>query len=275
MCYSLSTLTDGALARGLTAIVEQERGKTAEVLAFIAEFQARKLFLPSGFPSMYQYCVHELHLSEHAACKRITGARAARRFPALFSAVADGRLNLSTIVLLAPCLSEESADELLAAAAYKTKSQTERMLAQRFPKPDVPTSIRAVPSSAATRTDPYSSDRVALFVQVIPEVAGPSSARSEDRTPSVPEVTCQLAPGRVQLPEESSPDSNSPRAPLHVELPAARVRVVALAPQRFALQVTIGLETHDKLRRAQELLGHQLVSGDVAGVRDRALHVRK
>jgi hypothetical protein len=47
--------------------------------------------------------------------------------------------------------------------------------------------------------------------------------------------------------------------------------VAPLAPGRFALQVTIGQSTHDKLRYAQSLLGHQLPSGDVAQVLDRAL----
>jgi hypothetical protein len=44
-----------------------------------------------------------------------------------------------------------------------------------------------------------------------------------------------------------------------------------LAPQRFALQLTMSQSTHDKLRYAQALLGHQVPSGDVAEVLDKAL----
>jgi 5-methylcytosine-specific restriction endonuclease McrA len=44
-----------------------------------------------------------------------------------------------------------------------------------------------------------------------------------------------------------------------------------LAPERFALQVTMGQGTHDKLRYAQALLGHAVPSGDLAAVLDRAL----
>jgi 5-methylcytosine-specific restriction endonuclease McrA len=47
--------------------------------------------------------------------------------------------------------------------------------------------------------------------------------------------------------------------------------VAPLAPERFALQVTIDQGTHDKLRYAQALLSHALPSGDVAQVLDRAL----
>jgi len=44
---------------------------------------------------MYAYCVGRLRLSDQSAFKRIRVARAAREFPAIFPALADGRLNLS------------------------------------------------------------------------------------------------------------------------------------------------------------------------------------
>jgi hypothetical protein len=48
-------------------------------------------------------------------------------------------------------------------------------------------------------------------------------------------------------------------------------RVKPLAPDRFALQVTISQETRDKLERAQALLRHRHPSGDLAEILDRAL----
>jgi len=48
-------------------------------------------------------------------------------------------------------------------------------------------------------------------------------------------------------------------------------RLTPLAPRRFALQLTLGQGTHDKLRYAQALLAHQLPSGDLEQVLDRAL----
>ena len=44
-----------------------------------------------------------------------------------------------------------------------------------------------------------------------------------------------------------------------------------LARERFVLQLTIGQTTHDKLRYAQTLLSHQIPSGDLAMVLERAL----
>jgi 5-methylcytosine-specific restriction endonuclease McrA len=47
--------------------------------------------------------------------------------------------------------------------------------------------------------------------------------------------------------------------------------VTPLAPERFALQVTIGRDTHDLLRQAQDLLSHSLPSGNIEQVLHRAL----
>jgi hypothetical protein len=47
--------------------------------------------------------------------------------------------------------------------------------------------------------------------------------------------------------------------------------VKPLAPQRFAVQFTMSQQGHDSLRRAQDLLGHQVPSGDIAQVIERAL----
>ncbi|MBI5711248.1 MAG: HNH endonuclease, partial [Candidatus Eisenbacteria bacterium] len=98
--YSLSHLPDPVLLRELATLVARERVTTAALLAHLAEVDARRLYAPAGHPSMFSYCVHQLHLSEEAAFKRIHAARTARRFPALFAMLADGRLHLSAIVML-------------------------------------------------------------------------------------------------------------------------------------------------------------------------------
>src|SRR6476646_4524223 len=102
--YSLSHLSDPELIRGLSSAVAQHHAATAKLLAYVAEVDDRQLYLPAGYPSMYAYCVGEFGMSEDVACKRIRAARAARQFPAIFQAIADGRLHLAAVVLLAPFL---------------------------------------------------------------------------------------------------------------------------------------------------------------------------
>src|SRR5207249_8055047 len=138
---------DAVLLRGLKDLVARDRHITAALLAHIAEVDARRLFAPAGHPSMFVYCLKELHLSEEAAFKRIHAARTARRFPAIFAALADGRLHLSAVVMLAPHLSPENADELLAAATHRTKAEIEERLARRFPRSETMGLVQALPAS--------------------------------------------------------------------------------------------------------------------------------
>jgi hypothetical protein len=227
MRTSLSHVSDRELVRGLASLVAQDRATTARLLAHIAEFDARRLYLPAAYPSTYAFCVHELRLSEDAAYKRIQAARVARLFPVIFEALGDGRLHLSAVGLLAPHLTPENADELLAAAAHRTKSEIEELLAKRFPRSETLGLVEALPAS------PPVSDE-------------------------------QLAPGQVEAPgRERLGALTSQLAP--------RSKMAPVAPERFLLQLTIGRSTQDKLRYAQELLGHQLASGDLAQVLDRAL----
>ncbi|PYM52803.1 MAG: hypothetical protein DMD77_28705 [Candidatus Rokuibacteriota bacterium] len=141
---SLSHLSNQELLRDLAAIVARDRGTTAEMLAHIAEVDDPRLYAQEGFPSMFAYCVQVLHMSEDTAFKRIRAARTARQFPAIFEAVADGRLHLSAVVVLAPYLTEENATELLAGATHKTRAEIEWLLAERFPRPDLPERIEAL-----------------------------------------------------------------------------------------------------------------------------------
>src|SRR6267143_364226 len=142
--YSLTHLSDAILLRDLLALVTRDRLITATLLAHIAEVDARKLYRPAGYPSMHAYCVEELHLSEDAASRRIQAARAVRRFPSLFTALAEGRLHLTGVCLLAPHLTPETAEELIEVATHKRKSEIEESLAGRYPLPEMPSNIRVV-----------------------------------------------------------------------------------------------------------------------------------
>ena len=144
LSYSLIHVRDAVLLRDLAGLVARDRVTTASLLAHIAEVDARRLFVPAGYPSMHAYCVDELRLSEDAAARRIQAARAARRFPSLFSALAEGRLHLTAVCLLAPYLTPEKADELVQEATHKRKLEIEELLARRFPLREVPARVRVV-----------------------------------------------------------------------------------------------------------------------------------
>jgi hypothetical protein len=77
--YSLSHLSDPALLLHDQAVSARGRAVTAEELASLGEIDARQLYLPAGHPSMHSWCVHQRHMSEDSASRRIQAARLARR----------------------------------------------------------------------------------------------------------------------------------------------------------------------------------------------------
>jgi 5-methylcytosine-specific restriction endonuclease McrA len=129
--YSLTHLSDAALQRDLDSLVCRDRGTTAELVAHIAEMDRRGSYAPAH-ASMHAYCIDRLHLSEDAAYKRIQAARAALEFPILFVALAEGRLNLSSVCLLAAHLSKENVGELVTAATHKSNADLRQWLADRL-----------------------------------------------------------------------------------------------------------------------------------------------
>src|SRR5262245_60311915 len=164
---SLPHLSDGTLRRALLALVTKDRLNTAELLLHLAEFDARGLHREDGYPSLFAYCVQVLRFSEDEAFKRIRAARAARRFPVILEALSQGQRHLTAVVLLAPYLSPENAEELLAEARHRTKSEIELLLARRFPRPDLPTSLRTLPRPVVALPDQVVPEPVALATSLL------------------------------------------------------------------------------------------------------------
>jgi hypothetical protein len=186
--YDLSHLPDGVVLGGLTALVAQDRTTTANLLAHLAEVDSRRLYAPAGYSSMHAYCVEGLGLSDDATWKRLQVARRARKFPQILASLAEGRVHLSGLTLLAPHFKAGNVDDLLAAASGRRKSEIEILLATRFPQvealrlddgicalptsPPVPVMVTADPQPAPgqvtvpTRVAPITAQRFAVQVTI-------------------------------------------------------------------------------------------------------------
>ncbi|MCC6649683.1 MAG: HNH endonuclease [Candidatus Eisenbacteria bacterium] len=139
--YLLNSVPDSIVLRDLASHDHRQKDADALLIAHIAVVDERRLYLGLGYSSMLEYCVAQLNHTEDSALKRIRVGRAARRHPALFVAIAEGRLHLSGALLLAPHLTPDNALDLIAAASRQSKLAIERLLAERFPRPDFATCI--------------------------------------------------------------------------------------------------------------------------------------
>ena len=200
--YSLTHVSDAALLRDLAALVVRDRLTTAEILAHIAEVDARRLYAPAGYSSMHAYCVGELRLSEDGAFKRIQAARVAQRFPEIFSAVADGRLHLIGVCLLAPHLKPENARELIEGASCKCRPAIEEWLATHFTRRNPSIDLAACQLATSQVAVPVGSEVATSQVEALaaeaptrPEVA---TSQVEPRYPKTLLVRARLSQAKLR-----------------------------------------------------------------------------
>lgn len=136
---------------------------------------------------MFDYCLRKLRLSEGEAFRRINAARLSRRFPVILEMLEDGRIHLTALALLRDHLTADNHEPLLRDATRKSKRQIQELLAARFPRPDVPPSIRKLPTS-----EPFAP----AVSPVTPPVVPASDSTTSPRQTSLLEP---LSPARYKM----------------------------------------------------------------------------
>ena len=259
--FRLERLSDADLLASTRQLVGRSNQLLAALLAHLAEVDARGIHRLRACSSLYTYCVFELRLSEDAAFRRVRAAKLARQFPVIFQQIADGELQLTTLLLVGPHLTDANHLELLALAKHRTKREVLRLVRCLAPEPSVP-------------------DRV---VPLGPEGAGPGGM-TLPKAPSWSQFTESYAPPVRELPPGERPkdwiDSSGAAAtdtPL-ADTPLAgttapRAEAAALVPQRYRVEFTASQQYADLLERAQDLLSHAIPNRSLEEVHLRALRL--
>jgi len=112
-----AALSNAELLSRLAVLAGEEREATVDLLAHLSELEARRIYWAEGYGSLFSYCTAALRLSEYNAYHCIEAARAARKFPVILELLAEGALSPTTVRLLAPHLTPENHQEVLAEAA--------------------------------------------------------------------------------------------------------------------------------------------------------------
>ena len=235
-----SGLSDHDLLARIGVLAANEREATAELVAHLAVLDARPaLFAAQGYGSLFTYCTHVLGLSEDATCNRTKAARASRRFPVILDLLASGAISLTSVRLLAPCLTPENHQAILARASGKSRPEIEALVAELAPRPDVPTSVRKLPVPAH-----------------VPDLAATAVTSSGSHATAV------------------APSSNASLESAPSSMPPVRRPIIEItSPERYRVQFTIGKASHDQLRRLQNLLRREIPDGDAGAIVERAIGV--
>src|SRR4051812_9386637 len=260
---ALQSLSSPDLLAATRALARRSSIVEADLLLHLAEIDDRKLYLGTIYPSMFAFCLEELGFSEDVAYNRMMVARAARRFPALVDALRQGKVHLAGLRLLVPHLTQENHADVLARASGKSKRRIEELIADMWPLPPIPSSIRRlVPESPLVSTRFQRLPRSEVQ-------QGDASTAAESASLEAP---LRSPPGGPASPSAGGALSSA-ATPAGSALRRERDRpvVAPLSADTFRIQFTASRATRDKLQQAQDLLRHRVPDGDLATIVDAAL----
>ncbi|HEY2953735.1 MAG TPA: HNH endonuclease signature motif containing protein, partial [Candidatus Eisenbacteria bacterium] len=201
-----------------------------------------------------------MRLTEGAAYKRLTTACLARQYPGIQVVLADGRLHMRAVLMLGPYLTSGNADELVAAAAGKTRFELEVLLAGRFPKPDVPGRLEPIVSSQAA--------------SVISAEFAPAGALAPAGSLAPERVKATMPEERMHV-EASSWATPRPIAAERVDASEPRSKLTPLSPGRYGFGGTWDQEGCDLYREVRDLMSHEVPSGDLSLVLIGSLRIAR
>ena len=176
---SLTSGSDDALLKRVDAVVSNIRRETAQLLVLLIEVEDARADLRAGYPSMFEFCVRRLGLSEGETYRRLAAAAVVRKIPKLLPYIQRNEVHLSRIALLREHLTADNLEELLTATRGMSNFQVQEVIAGRSPKPDVPGRMRKLPAidtenavNPAVRpsVEPRAEDRYRLQVTISREV---------------------------------------------------------------------------------------------------------
>jgi hypothetical protein len=155
---------------------------------------------------------------------------------------------LTAVCLLRDDLTPDNHRELLAQAAGKTKLQVLELLARRFPRPDVASTIRELP----TRRDVPTSRAPAVTEETAPSTSNLGQAMHETApsTSNLRQAT-QLSPSSTRNAASAVTDEPPAQAPVaKLVMPARAAPIEPLSAARYRIQLNASAQLKAKLEQA-------------------------
>ena len=260
---TVGALSDPALLRATSTLVRHERHLQGAVIDYLAEIEARRLYLRRGCSSLFDYTVRELGYSDAAAGRRIGAVRLCADQPDARERLRDGSLTLSAAAELQWAFDRQRrrgsiSGTASSAPAMPAGSAPENAVATEDPAAGSAPSGTAAPDDSAADAAPHRTSAPPDSPPLVLDAAGRQKLVEEASGKSARQVRRMLA------------DLDPDLAP-----PADRVR--PLGDGRYELKAVIDADCQHGLEQLRGLLSHvdprmtvgQLVGRIVQEARDR------
>jgi HNH endonuclease len=215
------------LSSHLAALLRKEREAMADFLLALADFDDKKLWRDLGHTSLFYYLRRELGLSAGAAQHRKTAVELIQRFPAVETALRQGRLCLSSVCELAKVVTPENVAEVLPRFFGLSRRESEVVAASIRPAASIPQREVVTPVRAAVIT--------------------PRGDARREITRGEPEVN-ELHPGELELRTEPSATTRPSARPPDSELP--------LTAELSRFHITVSRQFMETLEQTKDALSH-------------------
>jgi hypothetical protein len=143
---TLRGLTDVELDRSAGEVAVRENLECARLIAHINEIRDRGYHLELGYHSLFEYCVKRLNLGEGEVYRKMQVAGACGKYPQILEALFANRLHLTSASLIAPHLTDDNVESLIAMAQGTSKRDLAKFLVRLAPKQTFRSSVRKQPS---------------------------------------------------------------------------------------------------------------------------------
>lgn len=130
----MKKLSDNDLLERLKTYRGAERAVLLKILGCINEVERRRLYVPRGYASLYEFCMDFLEYSRSAAMRRIHAARCIERFPHVAVLLRSGELTLTVAAMISPILTKENAGEIISYAKGRSTREVEMLVSRHRPK---------------------------------------------------------------------------------------------------------------------------------------------
>jgi hypothetical protein len=141
------------LADHLASLLRREQGALADFLLALAEFDARRLWEPLGYSSLFRFLHRHLRMSKGAAHYRKTAAELIQRVPEVIEPLRAGTLCITSIIELAKVLTPENREEVMPRFLHCSRREAQAISAELAPMEAAPhrTVVTAIPAATAHR----------------------------------------------------------------------------------------------------------------------------
>lgn len=179
----MKNLNDRELEQELEHCVRRERAAVAEVLRYLREVEARRLFLARGYSSLFAYCTSKLGYSEPEAYLRIQAMRLMTAVPEAEARIETGRLSMSVAAEIQGAARREemavpAVRQLVEELSGKSKREAERRLVGLFPRAAKPESARPINDGMVEIRFSVTREEAALLEELLDRNAHSNFERS-------------------------------------------------------------------------------------------------